>query len=208
MNKVKTLAKTLMGLAALAGTTAARANLIVNGSFETGDLTGWTSDSAYGLNAFGTTYGAGMDGTYWHWLAGYETPITTSQTVSGLTVGKTYTLKFIQSSEYVNSDQVRVTIGSDPSQIFTGVPSNPGDPAGNYYWNIWVEQQLSFVASATSEKIQFDTVGLNVSGYDVGVDNVRLDAAAPEVGTWIMMVAGFGTVGAQLRLRQRRIAAA
>ena len=39
----------------------------INGSFETGDLTGWTS-TLPGYNPFGTFYGAGMDGTYLHWL--------------------------------------------------------------------------------------------------------------------------------------------
>jgi hypothetical protein len=92
------LASTTIAVLAVLGTGSAQAmNLITNGSFETDDLTGWTSDSPY-LNPFGTAYGSGMDGTYWHWLAGYENPITTSQTVSGLTAGAKYDLQFIMAS--------------------------------------------------------------------------------------------------------------
>ena len=72
-----------VGMSLAAGSASAAG--FVNGSFETGDLTGWTSNSTFGLNPFGTTYGAGMDGIYWHWLAGFEVNIATSQTLTGLT---------------------------------------------------------------------------------------------------------------------------
>ncbi len=51
-------------------------------------------------------------------------------------------------------------------------------------------------------------------GYEVGLDNIRyttreLTGAVPEPGTWAMMIAGFGMVGAGLRRRNRpRFAAA
>ena len=60
----------LASATSLSATSAQAVNLVTNGSFETGDLTGWTS--TYGvLNPFGTTYGSGMDGAHWAWLAGF-----------------------------------------------------------------------------------------------------------------------------------------
>src|SRR5438105_1003835 len=85
----------------LAGTGLAKADF-VNGSFETGDLTGWSGTATtdgYGLNPFGTGFGSGFDGTYWMWLAGYEAPRSLDQTVSGLTTGATYAVDFIMASE-------------------------------------------------------------------------------------------------------------
>ena len=191
----------LLAAAGLASTGAHASNLITNGSFETGDLTGWTSDSGFGLNPFGTTYGAGMDGTYWHWLAGFESPITTFQTVSGLTPGKTYLLSFAMASEASNSDQLRVTIDGGSGTLFSAPPYIAGGP-GNGFWNNWVTQSLSFTATGTSATIQFDTVGLNANGYDVGLDNVSLTGTVPEPATWALAIIGFGIAGTSLR-RQR-----
>lgn len=204
---MKLILKRLGTAALLAGaalvSTGAQANLIVNGSFETGDLTGWTSDTGFGLNPFGTTYGAGMDGTYWHWLAGYETLITTSQTVTGLTSGQNYTLSFIMASEAFNSDQLRVSIDGGAGTIFTAPPYNPSGFNGGF-WTVWVPQSLTFKATSSSAKIQFDTVGNNYACCDVGLDNVSLTAAVPEPASWALMIAGFGIVGTGLR-RQRML---
>lgn len=200
------LASAALALAAAFGSTAAHANLLINGSFETGDLTGW-SDTYGVLNPFGTTYGAGMDGTYWAWVAGYETPITLSQTVSGLTVGQTYTLSFLQASEGYNSDQVRVSVNGGPGTIFSSPPYIAGGP-GNGFWNVWVTQTYSFVATSSTDTISFDTNGLNLACCDVGIDNVILSAGVPEPAAWALMLVGFGGLGAVLRSRRRTLAPA
>ena len=184
----------------------AQASLITNGSFETGNLSGWTS--TYGsLNPFGTTYGSGMDGTYWAWLAGFETPITLSQTVSGLTVGTNYALTFIMASEFTHADQVSVSVGG-PATLFTAPAYTVGGPLGAF-WDNWVSQTYNFTATSASQTISFSTVGLNVGGYDVGIDKVSLSAISggvPEPTTWALMLMGFGGLG--LALRQRRTAVA
>ena len=46
-----------------------------------------------------------------------------------------------------------------------------------------------------------DTVGLTLTGADIGGGEV---GAAPEPGTWAMMIGGFGMVGASLRTRRRK----
>ena len=198
----KHLAKAALAAALTLSATQAQAatELITNGSFETGDMTGWTTDSAAGLNPFGTTYGTGMDGKYWHWLSGYEQQITTSQTVSGLSVGTTYNLTFIMASEFTASDSLRVSVNGGPGTIFTASPYN------GQFWDNWMSESYSFVATSGSETIQFDSVGLNPSGFDVGLDKVSLLAAGgavPEPTTWAMMLMGFGLVGFGLRNRRK-----
>lgn len=196
------LAGAALTLATAAVTTGAQAsNLLINGSFETGDLTGWTS--TYGsYNPFGTTYGSGMDGTYWHWLAGYETPITTYQNVSGLTSGQSYVLTFIMASEFTHADSVNVSVNGGSGTLFTAPAYIPGGFNGGF-WDNWVSQTYTFTAGPGVNKIQFSTVGLNQGGYDVGVDNVVLSAGGiPEPASWAMMLVGFGLAGAALRRRK------
>jgi hypothetical protein len=179
---------------------SAQANLIINGSFETGDLTGWTSTSPYGLNPFGTGYGSGMDGRYWHWLGGHDADVSTSQTVNSLTIGATYALDFITASEFTYSDRLRVSVNGGAATLFTAPPIT------TTYWDHWVSQHYTFTAMSTSATIRFDTTGsLNASAYDIGLDNVRLDkitGTVPETATWAMMLVGFGAVGSMVRRRR------
>ena len=189
----------LASATSLSATSAQAVNLVTNGSFETGDLTGWTSDSG-SYNPFGTTYGTGMDGTYWHWLGGREFPVTTSQTISGLTIGVKYSVKFLMASEFDKMDSLRLTVGGNPGVLFSA-------PAyGGVFWDTWVAQQYDFIATATSTVLQFDTIGLNASAWDVGVDRISLEAvsgAVPEPTTWALMILGFGAIGAVARNRRR-----
>lgn len=191
-----------LGVSLAAGSASALG--FVNGSFETGDLTGWSSSAGFGLNPFGTAYGSGMDGTYWHWLAGYEGPITTSQTISGLTAGTTYAVKFIMASEFTNADSLRISVNGGPGSLFSAPAYVPGGFNGGF-WDNWVAQKFQFTASSGSATIQFDTVGLNQGGYDVGLDNVSISVAGgvPEPMTWAMMLVGFAGLGAVMRANRR-----
>lgn len=168
---------------------SAQAVGFVNGSFETGDMTGWTTDSPYGLNPFGTTYGSGMDGTYWHWLAGWEVNIVTSQTLTGLTPGATYFVDFIMASEHVNSDSLRVSVDGGAGTLFSAPPKSSD------FWDTWVPQRYAFVATGTTATVQFDTIGLNAAGYDVGLDKVSLSSAVPEPASVILLGLGISALG-------------
>ncbi len=194
--------------AALIGSTeASAANLITNGSFETGDLTGWTSNSSSGLNPFGTAYGRGMDGRYWHWLGGpfEHNVITTTQRVTGLTLGASYLLNFIMSSEFTANDSLNVSVNGGPKTLFTGVPYNPSGFNGGYWSDNWVAKSYNFTATSGTETVQFDTINVPTGAYEVGLDNVSLEAvsgAVPEPASWALMLTGFGLAGVAMRRRR------
>lgn len=193
---MKPLITTLKSLAVIGLLSASQAKAVsfVNGSFETGDLTGWTS--TYGvLNPFGTTYGSGMDGAHWAWLAGFEVPITMSQTLTGLTPSSTYNVTFIMASEYFHSDQLTVNADGLNPQTFTAPPFS----GGNNFWDTWVSKQYTFTATASTATISFTSVGLNSGGYDVGLDNVQISpaSAVPEGGATAMLLGlGMCAIGA------------
>jgi len=198
----RTLRLGLAAVLALLVPIAAQASpIVVNGSFETGDLTGWSGSATTdgeGLNPFGTTYGSGMDGAHWMWLAGYEIDRTLDQTVTGLTSGSTYRLSFIMASEYVNSDQLHLSIDGGPATLFTV------DPMHTTFWDNWGERSLDFVASGSSALIEFSSVGLNHAGYDVGLYNVRISevtSAVPEPATLLLL--GGGLLAARRQLKKR-----
>ena len=178
----------------LAGNIMAGVLAFTNGDFQTGDLTGWTSTTSV-LNPFGTSYNAG-NATYWHWLGGGDTPatgITTSQTITGLTPGTTYAVNFIMASEATLSNELNISVDGGPSTVISAPPYN-----GLGLWDNWVSRQYQFIAGGTTATIQFDTVGLNLSGYDVGLDNVTLstaDSGAPEPSTLILIGIGLSAFG-------------
>lgn len=187
-------------LAGLLGASTVQAAGFTNGSFETGDLTGWTSSvDSYGLNPFGTAYGSGMDGKYWAWLAGYENPRFIEQTVTGLTASSSYLVSFIMASEFTLSDKVVVTADGVGAATFAAPPY----PGGSAFWTTWVPQTYTFTASGTSATIRFSTFGLDPSAqFDVGIDNVMLSTAAvPEPETYALMLAGLGVLAWVARRR-------
>lgn len=185
-------------LAGLLGAGTVQAAGFTNGSFETGDLTGWTSSAdSFGLNPFGTTYGSGMDGRYWAWLAGFEAPRFIEQTVTGLTASTSYSVSFIMASESTKSDQVIVTADGISAQTFLAPPIT------NTFWDNWVMQTYSFTASGSAATIRFSTFGLDSRAqFDVGIDNVMLSTAAvPEPETYALMLAGLGVLAWVARRR-------
>ena len=201
----------IAAVAALAATSpVAAANLITNGNFETGTLSGWTlADSGSG-SWFVIGNGAGTA------ISGFPTPtlaaggsfvaMTDQSNPGSHNLSQTLTLgagAFVLSFDARGSDQSNS--GGAPDQQYivtvdgvtiTGPNTNPG--WGFYSFN------LNLTAGSHTFAFQENDDRLF---YTAGLDNVSLTAAVPEAATWAMMVVGFGLVGVAARRRSATVAA-
>ena len=173
-------------------TPAANAAGIVNGSFETGDFTGWVpNEVSYPVYIVTSPV---QDGAYAAQIAGYASgPDTLSQTVA-TTLGQTYTLSFWywQDGGLPN--------GFDASWNGTSVFSQVDIAGGT---NVAYEHVAVSVVGTGSDLLRFTAYNDPAFTY---VDNVSL--SVPEPASWAMMLAGFGGMGMALRARRQKVAAA
>jgi hypothetical protein len=178
-------------LPALAPSEAA-ANLLVNGSFETGDLTGWSFTGNTGFTTVEKTpfvYGA-EDGNFYV----YEGPIGPDGILSQTFVDTPGQTLLISGWLAGNG-----TGPSDFNMSFNGVTRvsvNPV-PAQGY-------KQYAFTATATG--LDTFAVGFDNDPSFDGIDNFSVAPGIPELTTWAMMIIGFAGVGMQLRRRSRATA--
>lgn len=132
-----------------------------------------------------------------------------SQTINGLTVGKSYTLAFnwggaqLRTATGATTDQLSVTFGgqtqstaviSNVSQGFTG----------------WLNQSFNFTATSTSQVLSFLSIGTPDGLPPIAVlDGVSLveTPAVPEPATWALLITGFAFIGAAARRRRAAVAA-
>lgn len=188
---------TLLALGGLA--TPARANLIQNGSFETGGFTGWTrsgSNLDYVVSATGTkgsvSYGP-ESGTYYVQFDAYVgSPATISQTIA-TTIGQNYDFSFWVGSVGGTPNTMTAKFGT---QTVLNISSEPDTAFVNY----------TYIVTATSA-----STTVSFSGADnplwMLLDNVSVAAAAapvPEPAGMAMF--GLGLLGLAVAHRRRRAA--
>ena len=210
--------------------TGAGAAAIVNGGFEAdaasvpaagvylGPITGWNGPFGY-LESAGyysatppegrifALVGGGIDGPPYH----------LSQTITGLTSGSRYTVKFsLASEDFIipgTIEQVNVwmsTGSASASQIFSApVSSNTISGGPGPLWDHWAAFSYSFVASAASATIDFQQTAATSGSGDTGLDDLSIFASGgvPEPASWALMLGGFGAMGAALRRRRAMVAA-
>lgn len=195
----------------------AQANLLVNGNFETGDLSGWTvsqgpslvtpdpSDPfSVGRPFSAAVVGAGaLDGAYSARVVtesdvGSDVPHsvlcsgTLSQTLV-TTPGQEYTLSFLVQADQASPASPSTITASFGSELF----SYPNDSMIQLYgWSLPKTQITTHVfASAASTTLSFYFVGGPVLVDDVSV------TAVPEPAQWVMMGAAALAVAATARRR-------
>lgn len=133
------------------------------------------------------------------------------QTISGLTVGKTYELNFWQAAgqQYTftgpTTERWQVTFGDDTQ--YSSLFSLPQGGVGP-----WEKQTMLFTATSASQVLTFLAQGTPggappISFLD-GVSLKEVVPGVPEPATWAMMLLGFGAVGFAARRRSATIVSA
>jgi hypothetical protein len=165
-------------------------NLVVNGDFETGDLSGWVAPEEsypeYATDAFA------HGGAFSAQIAGYSyDPDTLSQQIE-TTAGRLYRIKvhFHWDSVQPGTDNLFAVQWSG-SELFR--QQNIVDDGSQ--WHLF----SGYVTGSGSDTLRL--IAANDPGY-LYVDDISV-APVPEPASWAMMLAGFGAIGGALRTRRR-----
>jgi hypothetical protein len=194
----------VIAVSALAG--AAHADFIVNGDFSDpsvgsygffASIPGWVNDNDDTLEiGKSTVYGLTCVTSACQNLEvnanGFD---TVSQTVTGLTVGKTYDLSWLYGGRNGGGPQaLNVSFGG------VAVTTDTSDNGVNDFWS---PNAFKVVATATSETLTFASeVTSGIPSYGNELTDVSL-TPVPEPAAWALMLMGFGGLGAGLRTRRR-----
>ena len=185
MNKFNILNKLRALLAILACTclsTMAQTNLIVNGTFDSG--------TTYSVSGWTLSGGASMDKKGGNLLPCLSLGLggTVSQTISGLTIGETYTI----SGDYYTST-------SDSTTLMLSVLVD-GNTIVEYAETAmtWKHFTISYTATETSLVLGFT----QIAGDACGIDNITM-YAVPEPSTVALLALGLGAIGLARRKVQK-----
>lgn len=179
-------------VAALVGMApAARADLVTNGDFETGDFTGWQVQSVHGtvsvgsLFAYAGTYGAGLE-------EGFGGTGEVSQQLA-TTAGQSYTISFYLEAGINPPADLKVYFGSDLLLDLAGAaPLGP-----------WTKYTFTDVAASASTLLAFDFSAPGTIGW-FSLDNVSVEPQnVPEPASLALLGTGLIATRFLRRLRTR-----
>ena len=173
--------------------------MFLNHSFETGNTVGWVDINPFGgtqnwLLSFGLS---ASDGDYAYWFGATDNGGITrlGQTLSGFTIGSSYTVWFDMITEH-NDDAGRTGaysildfVGADISSA--AFEAHCQDDV-NTFFNCstgWQEKSVSFMATATDITFTWRSDISIEPSWEFGFDNVRL-TSVPEPTTFVIFALG------------------
>jgi len=202
-------------LVLIASFSSAKAQLITNGSFTTGDFTDWTVQQAAAGSAYVSSANVGPNGLYpgttdTVWFAG-STPFTYISQSFASTIGTTYQLSFALET-YGNPNEFLANIGGTLNLALQNGTTTGGYAnyitggttfdANNTSTDSWSVYTLDYKATGTTTAVTFSGFNANNTGVDY-LTAVSATVATPEPSTCAMLLGGLGLL-AFWHLRTRR----
>ena len=188
---MKTYVLALTAALLVAAPALAATNLVTNGGYETGNLSGWTLTGNTGFSSVAA--GAAASGSFGYSNGAVGSFGVLSQTVSTI-ASATYNYSFTLRNNGGPVNAFGVSLGGTS---FGPTFSNSGPVGFTTYTGTVVAPSAN---AALSFSFRQDPNFWNI-------DDISLTAAVPEPATWGLMIVGFGIVGVSMRRRQAAVAA-
>ncbi|HVT14308.1 MAG TPA: PEP-CTERM sorting domain-containing protein [Fimbriimonadaceae bacterium] len=183
-----------VGMAAAFASVAFGQELVVNGGFETGDLTGWTEAHTGSFSGVRTSFPhSGQFEAYFGALSQSDAEDFYQDIAT--TVGTSYHVSFwaFDQDPSATTENLLVTFGSNT--VFNGIPQRGTTTTANY-----AQYSGDFVATSTSTRLEVN--GFEQSWY-INADDFSVQAnAVPEPAS--MAVLGLGALALIRRRRAKK----
>jgi hypothetical protein len=186
-------------LAVIAATSAAQANeLVINGGFETGDLTGWTVGSPgqpFNWDVTNISDAGIYAGSYIAENGCFQTHCALSQTLA-ITPGRIYELSFAFNPGLF-ANETTDGVGGDTQVFWNGnlvIDILGGDP-------VWTLYTFSVIASTTSTELRFSS---EQDQHFNGLDAVSVTSPVPLPMALPLFASGLAGLGWLCRCRKRK----
>ena len=176
----------LVGMSLMGGNNAG-ATMVVNGGFETGDFSGWTTAPAASGRLFGVDGLVPHSGSQGAFFGAFEQAVDSISQAIPTIPGQSYIFEFWLSNDSPGDNRFLVLWGGVPVLDF----ANTLD---------FDYTRHAFSVSATSASTLIEFSGANVGGF-YNLDDVSVEPV-PEPSTFLLL--GAGIVGAGLLTRRFR----